>query len=1084
MLHFYTSNRLEHLLSHLALVIKNNPLPPLETETIVVQSKGMERWLALELSKQLGVWANARYPFPREMIQRLFYDGLPYVPDVSDFDPNILGWTIMRLLPEILEEQTFNELNNYLSNDEISDLKQYQLAHKIADVFDQYVIYRSDWIEMWDRGEKLAWHSEWQVKLWQIIQQDIKNRNPQHLHRAALQKYFIQAIKNNTLKKYPERLIIFGISALSPFYMSIFEAISQKCDVHFFILNPCQEYWCDIVSDKEVSKINTKALGKAEAEHYEVGNNLLASLGKIGGEFLKIFYNYNSKIDHEYFEEPAKNNLLSHIQNDIFNLKESQREKIILSEDRSIQIHSCHSKMREIEVLHDQLLDLFEKNPHLTPSDVLVMATDIDSYAPLIQAVFETVSEHSKQPHLPFSIADRRRQDESQVIEAFIKGLSLPDSRLTVAQVMSLLESATVRNKFKISQQEIILIERWLKQANVRWGIDESSRTALDLPEFIENSWKFGKARLLLGYALPTKKQRLFENILPVDEIEGNETEVLGRFLDYITQLFEFCEKLNQSYTPTQWDNILKHFFESFFEDPENLRDNKLIKDAISSLKKTTDKASFDHKISLRITRTWIKEQLAKNLQTAGFMTGNITFCALMPMRSIPFKVIILLGMNTQDYPRAHHTPSFDLIHKKEDYFHAGDRSRREDDRYLFLEAILSTRELLYFSYVGQSIQDNSEIPPSVLLDQLLDYIEQNFKSETNEVLSKTLITKHPLQPFSRRYFTGENRLFSYNHDYFEAVQASARKKENIFFIKSLPDPEESWRKITLDQLISFYKNPCKYLLGNRLNIYFEDQTILAENTEPFNVEGLEKYNLQQELLRLNLYQVDNKDFFDLTKASGILPPEQMGKQVYASLSDEVAEFAVQLIEKINNKSPKPAVIKELTFNGFELHGEMHDVYSFGFLQYRYAELKAKDFLSAWIKHLFLNTYHLSESSLIGLKNKQYHCHEFKPLLSHDIAKQYLEELLMYYWRGLSFPLSFLPEISFNYISNLQEKIPQEALNAAYSAWEKESGNEFTENTDPYYLQCFKNREIFDDDFVKISQAIYTPLFEYLDKQK
>jgi len=1076
MLHFYTSNRLEKLLSALANVIQANPLPPLQTEIVVVQSKGMERWLALELSKQLGVWANARYPFPREMIQQLFKDGLSYLPEVSDFDPNILGWTILRLLPELLKDQAFNELNNYLLNSDFSDLKQYQLAHKIADVLDQYVVYRSDWIESWENTKQLP---HWQAKLWQLIQQDIKKRHPQHLHRAALQKHFIQAIENNTLKKHPPRLIIFGISALPPFYMDVFQALSQKCDIHFFILNPCQEYWYRILSEKEISKINTKALEKAESQHHEVGNSLLASLGKIGGEFLDTFYNLKIESEpHEFFEEPNENTLLSSLQNDIFNLKETRRTKTISNEDYSIQIHSCHSKMREIEVLHDQLLDLFEKNPHLMPSNILVMTPDIDSYAPLIQAVFETVSDSNKQHRLPFSIADRRRQDESHLIEAFIKGLSLPDSRMTVAQVMSLLESETVRNKFKISQHDITLIERWLKQAKIRWGINEHSRTALDLPAFIENSWAFGKARLLLGYALPANEKRLFENILPVDEMEGNETEVFGRFLDYVEQLFEFCEKLNQPHLPTQWYELLQDFFKTFFEDPENLRDNQLIQSAIFSLKQATFKADFKQEISLMITRSCIKEHLAKNLQTAGFMTGNITFCALMPMRSIPFKVVVLLGMNAQDYPRAHHTPSFDLINKKEDRFRAGDRSRRDDDRYLFLEAILSARQLLYFSYIGQSIQDNSEIPPSVLLNQLLDYLEQNFKLENEQPLQEYLTTKHPLQPFSRRYFTGENGLFSYAQDYFEAVQNTSINNAQPFFEKPLPEPEESWRKINLEQLIRFYRNPCAYLLRNRLGISFEDQTILAENTEPFNVEGLEKYNLQQDLLKQHLEHIDNKDLFEITKASGILPPEHIGKQLYESLSGEVAEFAVQLSEKINNQTPKLCA-KNLLVNGFELHGEMRDIYPQGFIQYRYAELKAKDFLSAWIKHLFLNTYELSSSWLIGLERGKYKCYEYQPLLSHEIAQDHLKIFLVNYWKGLSFPLSFLPQYSFEYTSALKNKSPNEALEKVQTTWENENRNEFDESNDPYILQCFKNKEIFDKTFVKISEEIYLPLHEH-----
>ncbi|MEY3220505.1 MAG: hypothetical protein RIT27_1862 [Pseudomonadota bacterium] len=1071
MLYFYTSNRLEKLLTALANILREQPLPPLQKEIIVVQSKGMERWLALELSKQLGIWANADYPFPRDMTQRLFHESLSNVPDVSDFDPNVLGWTILRLLPSLLENEDFSELKNYLSDHGTNDLKYYQLAHKIADVFDQYVIYRPDWIDNWKNNEHL---SDWQAKLWHIIQQDISNRHSQSTHRAALQKQFVQAVKNNDIKHFPPRLIIFGISALPPFYMDVFQALSQKGEVYFFVLNPCQEYWYDIVPNKAISKINEKAPEKAALEHYEVKNSLLASLGTIGKEFLTLFQNLNIDLkEYELFEESCEENLLSFLQNDILNLTESRQTKTVSSNDHSLQIHSCHSKMREIEVLHDQLLDLFEKNPNLMPSDVLVMATDIESYAPLIQAVFETIS--NKQHRLPFSIADRRRQDESHLIEAFLKGLNLPDSRLTVSQVMSLLENETIRAKFNLSHHDITLIERWLKQARVRWGKDEQSRTALDLPPFFENSWVFGKARLLLGYALPANEQRLFENILPVDEMEGNETEVYGRFLDFIETLFEFCEKLNQPHLPLQWCELLQDFFKTFFENADNLRDNQIIQNAIFSLKQATQKSSFNQEITLNIVRHWIKETLAKNIQTAGFMTGNITFCALMPMRSIPFKVVVLLGMNAQDYPRAHHTPSFDLINKKEDRFRAGDRSRRHDDRYLFLEAILSARQCLYFSYIGQSIQDNSEIPPSVLLNQLLDYIKQNFKFSNAE----SLIIKHPLQPFSKRYFQKNSHLFSYAEDYFEVIKHTRATNAQPFFESPLPALEQSWRETTLEQLIQFYKNPCAYLLKKRLGVYFEDQTTLIENTEPFDVEGLDKYNLQQKLLHRQLSGANNQAFFPIIKASGLLPPEQVGERIYEILNQDIAAFVVELTKQFDNQPSEPFV-KELFLGEFKLDGEIRDVYPSGFIQYRYAELKAKDYLSAWIKHLFLNSYQLSSSWLIGLKGGKYKCYEYRATDHIETAKMYLQILLNYYWEGLHFPLAFLPDISFKYTEELQNnKSPNKALASAQTTWEDEGAHDLSENNNPYYQHCFKNRALFDEIFVEISQAIYSPLHQH-----
>src|SRR5690606_9535507 len=122
---------------------------------------------------------------------------------------------------------------------------------------------------------------------------------------------------------------------------------------------------------------------------------------------------------------------------------------------------------------------------------------------------------------------------------------------------------------------------------------------------------------------------------------------------------------------------------------------------------------------------------------------------------------------NDGDYPRPRAPAHFDLT---ENDYRPGDRSRRDDDRYLFLEALLSARERFYLSWVGRSVVDNAESPPSVLVAQLRDHLADVLHSESGyDNVLEQLTTEHPLQGFSREYFRSaspESRLFTYSREW------------------------------------------------------------------------------------------------------------------------------------------------------------------------------------------------------------------------------------------------------------------------------------------------------------------------------
>ena len=1075
-LKLYTSNRLEILAEKLAGLLRK-PLPsPMEKEIILVQSKGMERWVSMELARYHGICANYRFPFPNRFVSEVFQKVIPDLPEDSPFDPAVMAWKVMKLLPSCLDKRAFKNLTFYLEEDRAS-LKLFQLSFRIADLFDQYLTFRPGMILDWQK-EKGPHSQDWQAILWREL---VKGN--ERAHHAALLQAFLEGIRRPSarLENLPERIVVFGISALPPFHVQVLAEVSRFIDVHLFLMNPCQEYWGDIVSGRVMMKVveHEKKAGPPEDLHLERGNSLLASMGMLGRDFLKLITDLGSE-DYALFAEPGEENLLSTIQADILNLrdrgKEGSEKKKITQADYSIQVHSCHSPMREVEVLQDGLLSLFAGDPALLPKDILVMTPDIETYAPYIQAVFSLPPGDPR--FIPFSIADRGVRKESQMIEAFLSLLDLPGSRFGATQVLDILESRAVRSRFSLAEADLELVERWVGETRIRWGIDGESRKELGLPEFSENTWRAGLERMLLGYALPGRDE-LFSGILPYDRIEGGEAEVLGNFLGFMEKLFTSSGELAQARTLEDWSEFLLRLFETFFlPDAETEREARVIRRVLNDLAGKQALAGFDEKVELDVIQSYLRGCLEAEGFGFGFLTGGLTFCAMLPMRSIPFKVICLLGMSDEAYPRRTKPLGFDLIAREPQ---PGDRSRRKDDRYLFLEALLSARQRLYISYVGQSVQDNSIRPPSVLVSELLDYVEQGFEAPGKEILDQ-VVSRHRLQAFSPEYFRKNEKLFSYSEENFEAARRAADAPIELgpFIATDLPEPGKEAKKIELGQLCRFFANPARFLVNQRLNIYLEEEAEVLDEREPFQLSGLEKYQLEQDLFGRALEKGSLRDFFPVIRASGQLPHGTPGELLYGQSRAGVEAFLRDLVAFTQGKILEPLEV-DLRIGGFQLVGRLENIYAAGLLRFRYADVKPRDRLTLWIHHLVLNMTgakdYPASSWLIG---KDLQC--VYPPVSE--SERILQGLLKVYWEGMGKPLHFFTRSSWIYAEALAKgKDEERALRAASKEW---LGDDYShgESEDPYLQICFRNKDPLDEEFENLSREIFGPIVKCEEQTK
>lgn len=1055
-LHLHRSNRLETLADALARTMRSPLGSVLAAETVVVQSLGMRRWTQLELARRTGIAMNVEFPFPAELAARVLRAALPDERNADAFTREVLPWRVLALFPRLLAEPAFSSLRNYASG-EMSALKEFQLAQKVAGLFDRYLAYRPELLNEWQQGRD----DHWQAQLWRALIRDHRTTNP-----PAVAGRVIESLRKNKLviKALPARVSVFGISSLPPVYLELLNVLGSATDVHLFLLEPTADYWADLVTpperEREARRRRLRNLPDEE-EPELVGNQLLASLCKTGRDFSWLLLDRLDAVDEdELFQEPDESTLLGQIQADIYLQREADTRRAIDADDRSLQIHCCHSPMRELEVLHDQLLALFAENPDLTPRDVLVTMPDVETYAPFIDAVFG--APESEAARIPFTISDRAVRSENSIAAALLQVLDLVGGRFPAPAVLALLDTPAIRERFDLAEADLPRLRDWVERSGIRWGIDAEHRVSLKLPSFVENTWRAGLDRLLLGYALPGDGATLFAAVLPDPGIEGQFALTLGNFVEFTDRLFAGCANLIEARPPIAWAQSLRALIDDLFDAGDESADElRRVGTVLEALSDHATAGGFDAPIAFSVIRAHLTAALADDASSTGFLAGRVTFCALKPMRSIPFRVICMLGLNDTAFPRRDRPLSFDLIAQ---HPRRGDRSLRDDDRYLFLEALFSARETLYLSYCGLSPRDNSESPPSVIVAELLDYLAKQF------ALPDDFVLKHRLQPFSAAYFSAENaRLFSYSADNASAARCSteARQPATAFAATPLPAPESEWHEVSLDQLADFLTKPARYFLKNRLRLRLPDGETAPAESEPATLDGLTRHQLREALTHRSLAQRSFTADLAAARATGALPPGYAGASDYGQIAREVEQLLARIGGSLD-APPLDALTVHLESGDWRLVGTLPDVRPTGLIRYRAAPCKATDQLRAWIAHLalqlstspaFNTTWHALDTSF-----------RFAPL---DNAPDVLTTLLDLYRRGLSAPLPFFPEAALDYAERaIGGSGKLDPLVAARQTFEKK------EAADAWTQLAFRGADDpLGGDFATIATQIWTPLF-------
>ena len=1063
MLKVVYSNDMRQLAALLAEQQQREPLPPLQIETVIVQSNELARWLSLSLANYHGIASHITFPYPSAYIWTLFRQLLPDVPDTSIYDKDVMLWRLYPLLAKCRQQVGFEAIDRYLGDDP-DPLKRYELAYRIADSFDQYLMYRPDWIQAWEQPNTDQPH--WQARLWQQLTIGAEEA----VHRANLLLRLQQLLTQSDRrpKGLPQRIAIFGISALPPVYLTLYQLMAKWCDVTVYFLSPCEDYWGDLLTAKQQAKLDDGE------EMLSSGHPLLANLGKQGQEFFEQIQHCDH-ISDSYFSDREGESVLAQLQSDVMQLLGpdiTDNKRTVAVSDTSIQCHVCHTATREVQILHNQLLALFNQNPALSPTDIVVMTPDINRYAEAIEAVFGNMPAEMM---IPYSISGVSLSQHNIVFDTFIQLLQLPYSRCDTESILTLLECDVLRRRFALRYEDLDLIRSWCHETGIHWGLSAQDKAQFGVPETADNTWQAGLDRLLLGYAVPlsdhTGQWCDMAGQVGMNDIQGERAKIMAHFCQFIEALQQTRAQLAVKKTTQGWQQELMTLLTQFFDAEQGSQEDVAlltINDWLLTLTEHTERADYQETLPVDIIQKWLSDKMDASLSVERFMGHGITFCGMVPMRSIPFDVVCLIGLNHDSFPRRQQRLGFDLL---ADDFRPGDRSRREDDRYLFLEALLSARQVFYMSYIGASVVDNSVMPPSVLVSDVEDVLEQYFTTVSGQAVWSQICTRHPLQAFSERYFSHDSpKLIN-----FQLTQCPPEERTSQVDIQawSLPEPESNRQQLTVTTLCHFYQHPIRYLLNQRLALYFEQEAEAISPSEPFDLAGLTAWHCQQILLQQRQYGQTMESSVQRLLATGVLPQGELGQYHIALTAKAVTQFIED--HAILTRQFLPTLPVALSVDTFHLSGQLAQINEQGLWHYHLGALNGRQLLTAWCQHVIFNCLTPSEikqESHLLTNDAQIH---FAALAEPEAI---LKNLLADYWQGCQQPLALFSKSSYAYAKAAFSDSRADPYTASHGAWQ---GGMYLqgESEDPYYQWLYRDTFPYQA-MVLATERIYRPLYQHL----
>ncbi len=1070
----------------------------LAPDTVLIPQVAMRRWLQAALAVRHGVAANLEFLTPGEFVARALDANLG--PAVDDLGAAAVHWRLYAALtdPAVLARPAMAQLAAYLADDDA--LKPWTLSGELASVFEKYQAWRRDWLLRWEAG---AEPDDPQAILWRRIAAGRQ-------YRARRIQSYLDGHEGNDMplpRGLPTRVFAFATLNVSPDVLRVIATQARVGTLHFYMPTPTRAYWGDLQS--LAGRLRSGAadpFGPAAGLH--AGENpLLQAWGAAGRDFVAVLGSYEvvhpsgeiaAYADPETDAGPTlhagglSDSLLHRLHGDLFHRRPAppQRLPALRRDDPSLQVHACHTRLRELQVLHDQLRGLLEDprfDPPLQPREIAVLAPDIDPYAPYLEAVFGGRGEGADP--IPYALADTSPLADEPLAQVFVQLLALPVSRFGRSEILDLLSSAPIATAAGLDTAALDRLDAWLLAAGARWGLDGAHRQGFDAPRDDACTWQFALDRLLLGHAsgseddiLGTEGQR----VAPWTELEGSALDALDALLRLLRVLARHQKTLGDALPPAAWRERLLGLLEAVLPDEPadaaSQRALERLRRLIGDFAQQAERAGFDAPVPAEVVRAHFAAALAEADTRAPLLTGGVSFGRMVPMRLLPFRVICVLGLNDGDYPRR--DPAAGLSRLTAELGTArrrpGDRSLREDDRFLFLQLFAAAQDVFYLSYLSADPRDGSVREPSTLVSELIEAAADQHDDRAEA--ARSLVVRHPLQPFAVAAFgEGELRRFSYRQQWWPAASQPQQRRTALppFFagaaLEAATDGEDG-KRLSIDTLRRFLQAPAEAFLRHRLGLRLADIDAPESDVEPLLApgRGMARQALQRAVFEAHLRSEDATTTHALLRARGQLASGPLGRRTLEKLQGEVEAHA-EAFAAWRGDAVADAPPLDVSFEGFVLHGRIADTYPHGIARVRFDPPNGTSSLRNGLDWLLASAagrqtplvqFHLDEQGHVGP-------HTRSPL-EPELARTLLERLLGLRASGLRAPLAFAPYSGW---ALFNAPTPERGLQLAADTW-RGSDHGWGEGQGEALRLALRGRDPFTDEatgiaFVEQALTIY-----------
>jgi exodeoxyribonuclease V gamma subunit len=985
MFHIHRAERADGLVASLGTVVSSPLEDPMQAEVIAVPTRGVERWLTQRLSTVLGtspgradgVCANVEFPFPGRLVTGAIATAAGIDRETDPWLPTRSVWPLLEVVESSIGEPWLASLAAHLGDtgsgaDTSRSGRRLSSVRHIADLYDRYAVHRPAMLRAWAEGSD----DTWQAELWRRLRQRIDEPSPAERLDDACTRLRAEP----ALVDLPARLSLFGLTRLPASYLNVLQALAVERDVHLFLLHPSAELWTRIASF--IGEVPPIVRRDEDATAALPQNPLLASWGRDAREMQLVLAggpDDNVLHDHLVVDE-VRPTLLARIQADVrtdrtppgLPLPGAADERALLEPgDRSLQVHACHGRARQVEVVRDAILHLLAEDPTLEPRDIVVMCPDIEVFAPLIHATFGTGAVEEEQDDtlpagatridLHVRLADRSLRQTNPVLGVVAQLLDLAGGRLTASQVLDLAGRTPVRRRLRLDDDDLARIAQWARDGGVRWGLDAAQRASYRLDRLQANTWQAGWDRVLVGVAMAEEGQRLFGGVLPLDDVGSGDIDLAGRFAEFLQRLHAIVDSFADPMPLDSWASAIAEAADSLTAAPGReawlrVQLGRLLDDVVAE--GTSAGTVTQTELALPEIRVLLADRLRGRPTRASFRTGHLTICTLVPMRSVPHRVVCLIGLDDGVFPRQTARDGDDLFLLDPQ---VGDRDARSEDRQLLLDAVLAATDHLVITYSARDERTNLRLPPAVPLGELLDVVDRTARFPDVDRTRDQVIVEHPLQPFDRRNFDSgalvSERPWSFDRVALDGARALAGDADRTGappFLAAPLHPEQG-SVIELSDLVRFVQHPVRAFLRQRLGVGGTARDDDAFDALSIELNALEKWTIGERLLEARLAGADRDAAITAEIARGELPPDLLAEPVLADVFPVVEQLVAAAADYVPAADPSASVdVRVELSDGRALVGTVPGVRGDFVAALTYSRVAPRHRLSAWVYLLAL----------------------------------------------------------------------------------------------------------------------------------